>query len=87
MNKKELIEEMEFVKNSNAEISIVDDKGNEYFIDDFGTDLNNSHISILIKKEINIEEESNKIEQCGCWSKYGKSLNSGMKCSNCGREL
>lgn len=51
MNKKELIEEMEFVKNNNAEISIVDDKGNEYFIDDFGTDLNNSHISILIKKE------------------------------------
>ena len=26
-------------------------------------------------------------EQCVCWSKYGKSLNSGIKCSNCGREL
>lgn len=26
-------------------------------------------------------------EQCICWSKYGKSLNSGIKCSNCGREL
>lgn len=86
MNKKELIEGMEFVKNSNAEIIIVDDKGNKYFIDDFGTDLNNSHISILIKKEMNIEKEVSKIEQCTC-SKYGKSLNSGIKCSNCGREL
>lgn len=25
-------------------------------------------------------------EKCPCY-KYGKSLNSGMKCSNCGREL
>ena len=51
MNKKQLIEEMEFVKNSDAEINIVDDRGNEYFIEDFGTDLNNSHISILIKNK------------------------------------
>ena len=29
----------------------------------------------------------NQKEQCVCWSKYGKSLNSGIKCSNCGREL
>lgn len=28
-----------------------------------------------------------KKEQCVCWSKYGKSLNSGIKCSSCGREL
>lgn len=28
-----------------------------------------------------------KKEQCVCWSKYEKSLNSGIKCSNCGREL
>lgn len=28
-----------------------------------------------------------KKEQCICLSKYGKSLNSGIKCSNCGREL
>ncbi len=40
-----------------------------------------------MKKEINIEKETSKIGQCVCWSKYGKSLNSGIKCSNCGREL
>lgn len=51
MNKKELIEEMEFVKNDNAKIEIVDGEGNEYIIDDFGTDLNNTCISVLIKKE------------------------------------
>lgn len=28
-----------------------------------------------------------KKEQCVCWSEYGKSLNIGIKCSNCGREL
>lgn len=28
-----------------------------------------------------------KKEKCACWSKYGNSLNSGIKCSNCGREL
>ena len=32
------------------------------------------------------EECFEKIEQCTC-SKYGKSLNSRIKCSNCGREL
>ncbi|WP_462427234.1 hypothetical protein [Fusobacterium varium] len=50
MNKKELIEEMEFVQNDNAEIIIVDDKGNEYTVDDFGTDLNKTLISILVKE-------------------------------------
>ena len=35
---------------------------------------------------IEVEKVSGKIERCAC-SKYGKSLNSGIKCSNCGREL
>lgn len=39
------------------------------------------------KKEINIEKEHDKTKKCICWIKYGKSLNSRMKCSNCGREL
>lgn len=30
--------------------------------------------------------EGSEVEQCSCY-KLGKSLNSGMKCSNCGREL
>lgn len=37
------------------------------------------------EKEFEIAEV--KKEECVCWSKYGKSLNSGIKCSNCGREL
>ena len=45
-------------------------------------------------KEFEIKEEETMscktkqgLNQCVCWSKYGKSLNSGIKCSNCGREL
>lgn len=29
---------------------------------------------------------NNRKEECSC-SKFGESTNSGMKCSNCGREL
>ena len=36
-------------------------------------------------EEITLEEFESE-EQCAC-SKYGKSLHSGIKCSNCGREL
>ncbi|WP_207654655.1 hypothetical protein, partial [Clostridium paraputrificum] len=50
-------------------------------------DLEKKEYAVLMKREINIEKESSKIEQYSCWGKYGKSLNSGIKCSNCGREL
>lgn len=33
-----------------------------------------------------IREELDKDEECSC-SKFGESSGSGMKCSNCGREL
>lgn len=41
------------------------------------------------KKEIHYHKDHPKYqkEQCVCWSEYGESLNSGIKCSNCGREL
>ena len=40
--------------------------------------------SIISEEIVNIKKD---LEQCVCWSEYGKSLNSGIKCSNCGREL
>ncbi|AKA68514.1 hypothetical protein [Clostridium scatologenes] len=51
MNKKIFLEELEFVKNPDAEIEIVDKEGNLYGIEDFGTNEESSHISILIKKQ------------------------------------
>ncbi|WP_294186377.1 GTP-binding protein [uncultured Clostridium sp.] len=41
------------------------------------------NISYIIDKKVEVDIEINK---CAC-SKYGKSLQSGIKCSNCGREL
>lgn len=42
--------------------------------------------SIISEEMIEIKKEIGNKKQCTC-SKYGKSLNSGIKCSNCGREL
>lgn len=45
---------------------------------------------IISEEIIEVEKDRGNIkqglDQCAC-SKYGKSLNSGIKCSNCGREL
>ena len=42
-----------------------------------------SNVSYISDKKVEIDININK---CAC-SKYGKSLHSGIKCSNCGREL
>ncbi|MDM8310785.1 hypothetical protein QUW36_01815 [Clostridium cadaveris] len=44
---------------------------------------NSKRCAELFDEGPDVEEK----EQCVCWSKYGKSFNSGIKCSNCGREL
>ena len=73
----------------NGELKLIlDCRSNaETIVNILKADLEGKEYAVLMKKEINIEKETSKIEQCVCWSKYGKSLNSGIKCSNCGREL
>lgn len=45
--------------------------------------LSDNDIDSIIKALLKLKKEK---EQCSCY-KFGKSSNSGMKCSNCGREL
>lgn len=51
MKKSKLLEELEFVNNGDAEVFIADEEGNIYEIEDFGTNFNETEISILVKKE------------------------------------
>lgn len=73
----------------NGELKLIlDCRSNaETIVNILKADLEGKEYAVLMKKEINIEKETSKIEQSSCWDKYGKSLNSGIKCSNCGRKL